>query len=92
MSKPNSIVGVDGLPITCLGDSHELIVSDDLNGHLLACPGGVPGSDHIAEHTLARVSINIIAFVQGLPDIHPLIIRIPKNCTDEKALQHLPNK
>lgn len=72
--------------ITCLGiivltfmekykkrgyDLHEFIVSDDLDCHLLAGPGSVPGSDHIAEYTLASVAIHIIAFVQCLPDVHP---------------------
>lgn len=50
--------------------SHELIVSDDLDCHLLAGPGSVPGSDHIAEYTLASVAVHIIAFVQRLPDVH----------------------
>ncbi len=52
-------------------DSHELIVSDDLDCHLLAGSGRVPGSDHITEHTLASVAIHIIAFVQRFPDVHP---------------------
>lgn len=52
-------------------DSHELIVSDDLDCHLLAGPGSVPGSDHVAEYTLASVAIHIIAFVQRLTDVHP---------------------
>lgn len=50
---------------------HEFIVSDDLDCHLLAGPGSVPGSDDIAEYTLASVAIHIIAFVQCLPDVHP---------------------
>lgn len=50
--------------------SHELIVSDDLYCHLLAGSGSVPGSDHIAEYTLASVAVHIIAFVQRLPDVH----------------------
>lgn len=52
-------------------DSHELIVSDDLDCHLLAGPGSVPGSDHVAEDTLAGVAVHIIALVQCLPDVHP---------------------
>lgn len=46
-----------------VSDSHKLIVSDDLDCHLLASPGSVPGSDYIAEHSLTRVAIDIIAFV-----------------------------
>lgn len=51
-------------------DSHELVVSDDLDCHLLAGPGSVPGSDHIAEHTLAGVAVDVVALVQRLPDVH----------------------
>lgn len=51
--------------------SHELVVSDDLDCHLLASPGSVPGSDHVAEHALARVAINVVALVQRLPDVDP---------------------
>lgn len=53
---------------------HELVVSDDLDCHLLAGPGSVPGSDHIAEYTLASVAINIIALVQCLPNVYSLIV------------------
>lgn len=52
-------------------DSHELVVSDDLDCHLLASPGSVPGSDHVAEYTLASVTIHVIALVQRLPNVHP---------------------
>lgn len=52
-------------------DPHQLIVSDDLDCHLLAGPGSVPGSDHVAEDTLASVAVHIIALVQCLPDVHP---------------------
>lgn len=51
--------------------SHELVVTDDLDCHLLASPGSVPGSDHVAEHALTRVPINVVAFVQRLPDVDP---------------------
>lgn len=54
-----------------LADSHELIVSDDLDCHLLAGSGSVPGSDHITEHTLACVAVHIIALVQCLANVHP---------------------
>jgi len=44
-------------------DSHELIVADDLDRHLLAGPGGVPGSDHVAEDPVAGVAVHVIALV-----------------------------
>lgn len=51
-------------------DSHELVISDDLDCHLLAGSGSVSGSDHIAEHTLSSVAIHVVTFVQRLPDVH----------------------
>lgn len=50
--------------------SHELVVSDDLDCHLLASSGSVPGTNHITKDTLASVAINVIAFVQRLPNVH----------------------
>lgn len=52
-------------------DSHQLVVSDDLDCHLLASSGGVPGSDHVAKHPLARVAVNIVALVQRFPNVDP---------------------
>lgn len=51
--------------------SHQLVVSDDLDCHLLAGPGNVPGPDHVAEHALAGVAVHIVTLVQRLPDVHP---------------------
>lgn len=57
--------------LTLRRDSHELVVSDDLDCHLLAGPGSVSGSDHVAEHTLSGVTVHVVTLVQGLPDVHP---------------------
>lgn len=52
------------------GDSHELVVPDDLDRHVLAGSGGVPGSDHVAEDALTRVPVHVVALVQNLSDVH----------------------
>lgn len=51
--------------------SHELVVPDDLDCHLLAGPGRVSGSDHVTEHPLSCVAVHVVALVQCLADVHP---------------------
>lgn len=50
--------------------SHELIVPDDLHGHLLVGPGVVPGSNDVAEDALAGVAVHIVTLVQDLSYVH----------------------
>lgn len=69
MSTNLYLFGYENLSFTV--HSHELVVSDDLDCHLLAGPRSVPGPDHIAEHALTSVAIHIIALVQCLPNVHP---------------------
>ena len=49
---------------------HHLVVADDLDGHLLVGLEGVPGTDHVAEHALARVAVHSVAPVQLLAHAH----------------------
>jgi len=51
---------------------HELIVSDDLDCHLLASPGSVSSSDDVTEHTLSSVPIHFIPLFQYLTNVHTL--------------------
>ena len=41
---------------------HDLVVPDDLDGHLLVAPEAVPGPDHVGEDPLTRVSINRVPY------------------------------
>ena len=45
---------------------HHFIVPDNLDGHLLVSLERVPGSHHVAEHSLARVAVNCVAAIQLL--------------------------
>lgn len=57
-------------------DSHKLVVSDDLDCHLLASSGSVPGTNYITEDPLASVTVDVVALVQRLPDVHSYKMRI----------------
>ena len=52
---------------------HDLVVPDDLDGHLLLAPETVPGPDHVGEHPLASVAVHGVPGVQDLSYPHPVI-------------------
>ena len=52
---------------------HDLIVPDDLDGHLLVTPYAVPGPHHVGEDPLAGVAVHSVPGVQDLSYPHPVV-------------------
>lgn len=54
----------------CVLNLHELVVPNDLHGHLLVGPRIIPGSDHVTEHALTRVAIHVVTLIQDFTYVH----------------------
>ena len=51
-------------------DLHELIVAEDLNGHLAVALLNVARTHHIGKHALARKAENLVAAFENLTHLH----------------------
>lgn len=59
---------------------HHLVVSDDLDGHLLVPLEGVSSTDHVAEHTFTSVPIDSVATIQLLTNTDTCVYMCVSEC------------
>jgi enamine deaminase RidA (YjgF/YER057c/UK114 family) len=52
---------------------HDFVISDDLDTNFLTTSGHISSSDHVGEDALAGVTEHVVAAVQHLTGLNPVV-------------------